>query len=158
MPLVRDGHDTSGPTANRPTNAEIGAHFFDTTTLQDLVWNGTVWQRAGESGGATPTLIPGDLAIPPHLASSYLVTKGSASALTLAAPTAGAPGTGDDGNVISIYSTTAFAHVLTATGLLQTGSANVNVATFAAFAGAGLTLKAYNGKWIVTASTGITFT
>jgi hypothetical protein len=33
----------------------------------------------------------------------------------------------------------------------------VNLATFAAFAGAGLTLMAYNGTWNVIASVGITF-
>ena len=54
-------------------------------------------------------------------------------------------------------SSTANAHTITATGLLQCGTAAVNVATFAAQAGAGLTLLAYNGKWIVQASVAITF-
>lgn len=93
-------------------------------------------------------------AIPAHVTGNYKVTAGSAQALTLAAPVA----TTEDGNRITVRSTSAFAHTITATGLLQTGSANVNVATFAAFAGAGLTLEAFNGKWMVVDSVGVTFT
>jgi hypothetical protein len=54
-------------------------------------------------------------------------------------------------------SQTANAHTITATGLLNTGSASVNVATFAAFAGANVVLMAFNGKWNVISSVGITF-
>lgn len=83
----------------------------------------------------------------------YLVTKAGVEAMTLAAPTAGA----QDGLTITIQSTTANAHTLTATGLLQVGTASVNLATFAAQAGAGLVLRAYNGKWVLISSVGITF-
>jgi hypothetical protein len=75
------------------------------------------------------------------------------AALTLAAPTAGT----DDGLEITIFSDTANAHTLTATALLDTGTASVNLATFAAQKGAGLTLEAYNGRWKVLCSVGITF-
>lgn len=85
---------------------------------------------------------------------TFVVTKAGVAALTLAAPTA----TADDGMEIIITSGTAQAHTLTATGLLNTGSASVNLATFAAFAGAGVTLMAYQGKWNVLASVGVTFT
>lgn len=101
-----------------------------------------------------PQAIAASGAVAPHAAGTYVITKAGVAALTLAAPTA----TADDGNVIVITSNTAFAHTLTATGLLQTGSASVNLATFAAFAGAGLTLMAYQGKWNVLASVGVTFT
>lgn len=84
---------------------------------------------------------------------NYVITKAGVEAMTLAAPVAGA----QDGMTIIISSTTANAHTLTATGLLQTGTASVNLATFAAQAGAGLVLRAYNGKWIVVSSVGITF-
>lgn len=97
-------------------------------------------------------------AIPPHTAAVYAITKAGVLADTLAAPTAGAPGVGDDGIVITITSDTANAHTLTATALLDTGSANAAVATFAAFKGAGLTLMAYNGRWKVLSQIGITFT
>ncbi len=98
--------------------------------------------------------ITGDAAILPHVQATYALTKGSAAALTLAAPTAGT----DDFKTIVLTSNTAFAHVLTATGLLQTGTATVNVATFAAFAGASLTLMAYQGKWNVISSTAVVLT
>lgn len=92
-------------------------------------------------------------AIDPHTAANYVITKAGVLADTLAAPTA----TTDDGKVILVTSNTANAHTITATGLLQTGSASVNLATFAASAGAGLTLMAYQGKWNVLGSVGITF-
>jgi len=116
--------------------------------------DGTVIYAIGPNGAAKiPLAIAASGAVPVRPPTDYIITKAGVAALTLAAPTVGT----DDGVVISIVSSTAFAHTLTATGLLQTGSASVNVATFAAFAGAGLTLKAYNGLWLVTSSVGITF-
>lgn len=108
--------------------------------------------------GSSPVTIAASGAVAPHNPAAYIITKAGVAALTLAAPTAGAASAGgDDGDTINLRSSTAFAHTLTATGLLQTGSASVNTATFAAFAGAGLTLRAYNGKWMVISSIGITF-
>ena len=101
----------------------------------------------------TPSALSVNGAIPSHVGHTYVVTKAGVLADTLAAPTA----TTDDGIEITVTSNTANAHTITATGLLQTGTASVNVATFAAFAGAGLTLMAYQGKWNVVASVGITF-
>jgi hypothetical protein len=98
-------------------------------------------------------LITANGAIAPNTAATYTITKAGVAVMTLAAPTVGT----SDGVRIAIISNTAFSHTLTATGLLQTGSANVNVATFAAFAGASLTLQAFQGKWNVIASTGLTF-
>ena len=104
------------------------------------------------------TLLSGDGAIPPHAAAEFIITKATAAALTLAAPTSGAfSASGDDGKTINVSSNTAAAHVITATGLLLTGSASVNTATFAAQKGASLSLMAYGGKWIVRSSTGVTF-
>jgi len=100
-----------------------------------------------------PTTIGANGAVPSHVSHTYVVNKAGVAALTLAAPTAGT----DDGLEIVLTSSTANAHTLTATGLLQTGTASVNLATFAAQPGAGLTLMAFNGKWNVLASVGITF-
>lgn len=100
----------------------------------------------------TLTLIAASGAVP-VAAGENVITDAGAAALTLAAPVVGT----QDGLMLNIESATAFAHTLTATGLLQTGTASVNVATFAAQPGAGLMLMAYNGKWIVKASVGITF-
>jgi len=108
----------------------------------------TVWTATG-----APTALSANGAIPVRPSAKYVITKAGVLADTLAAPTAGT----DDGVTLEIVSNTAFAHTITATGLLQTGSAAVNVATFAAFAGAGLTLRAYQAKWQVVSSNGITF-
>lgn len=94
-----------------------------------------------------------DGAISPKTPASYVITKAGVLAATLAAPVAGT----DDGKVILITSNTANAHTLTATGLFQCGTAAVNLATFAAQKGAGLTIMAYQGKWCVLGSVGITF-
>lgn len=93
-------------------------------------------------------------AILPHVGATYVITKSSAAAaMTLAAPTA----TTDDGLIITVTSNTAKAHTITATGLLQTGAATTDVATFAAFAGCSVTLMAYQGKWNVISQNVVTF-
>jgi hypothetical protein len=97
------------------------------------------------------TALTANGAINPNLSATYSITKAGVLADTLAAPTV-------DGVTITITSNTAFAHTITATGLLQTGSASVNVATFAAFAGASLQLVSIGGKWSVLTSNGVTFT
>lgn len=104
-----------------------------------------------QQAGTVSLLVNG--AIPSHAAHTYVITKAGVLADTLAAPTAGT----DDGLIIVITSDTANAHTLTATGLLDTGSASVNLATFAAFKGAGLMLMAFNGHWKVLSQIGITF-
>lgn len=137
----------------------------NTNTLGLTQGTGTSWDYCCTALGAwtvqpTQSSQPGLVALSgtadalsPHLAHVYIVTKAGVDAMTLAAPTA----TTDDGIVITITSATANAHTLTATGLLQTGTANVNTATFAAQKGAGLSLMAYQAKWQVTSAVGITF-
>jgi len=115
--------------------------------------DGTVIYALGPNGGAVLATLAVDGAVPVRPSAAYVISKAGVAALTLAAPNI----VGDQGVTISINSLTAFAHVLTATGLLLTGSAAVNSATFAAFAGAGLTLRAVNGKWLVVSSIGVTF-
>ncbi len=91
----------------------------------------------------------------PHVAATYVITKSAAPAvMTLAAPTA----TVDDGKIIVVTSSTAQAHTITATGLFSTGTATVNLATFAAFAGATITLMAYNAKWNVLSFNAVVLT
>jgi hypothetical protein len=92
-------------------------------------------------------------AIDPHTPGRYVITKATAAAMTLGAPAVGT----EDGLAITIYSSTAAAHVLTATGLLQTASASVNTATCAAQAGCQIILMAFNGKWICDTGNGLTF-
>lgn len=96
-------------------------------------------------------------------AGTHVITKGSAIAvMTLAAPTAGAPAPGgaggQDGLRMRITTTTAFAHTITATSLVNDGATGVphTTITFAAFAGSSIELEAYNGKWQVMSSNNIT--
>lgn len=85
---------------------------------------------------------------------SYLITKAGVAALTLAAPTAGV----QDGMVIKVTSGTANAHTITATSLFYNGGSGVpyTTATFTAYAGAEIVLKAYNGYWYVVSTVNVT--
>jgi hypothetical protein len=84
---------------------------------------------------------------------SDVITKTSAAAMTLAAPTAA-----QDGLIKRVVSSTAFAHTITATGLIDDGvtGGSKTTATFAAFAGASIELMAYNGKWNVISKNVVT--
>jgi hypothetical protein len=91
----------------------------------------------------TPALVNGAVTIADG---TVVFTKAGVAAMTLAAPTAA-----QEGTTIVFTSGTANAHTLTATGLLEdgvTGGAK-DLATFAAFVGASLTLQAINLKWHV---------
>jgi hypothetical protein len=79
------------------------------------------------------------------------IAKTSLAAMTLAAPA------GDD-DVIEIFTDTAFAHQITATGLIWdgTGASAKNTITAAAFPGCGIRLRGYSGKWYVIAKNGMT--
>jgi len=125
-------------------------------TNQGAVFGDTIQQiYDGDSMQAVPTLLTGTAdVINPHVSGNYIVKTGSADAMTLAAPTAGL----DDNLSISIWSDTLFAHTITATSLLANGTALKTTATFAAFRGAGIGLRAFNGVWQVIANTAVTLT
>lgn len=96
---------------------------------------------------STDTTISGDGAIDISLGDNFLLTKGSAAAITLADPTAA-----DNGRTITIRSGSAFAHVIT----LATGIGGIvttdDVITFTNRASASITLKVINAKWWVVGS------
>ncbi len=112
----------------------------------------------------------GDLFIPPQAAAAgvevasadgaiasksgvVVVTKGTAAALTLAAPSAGA----DDGKRLVIVSTTAAAHTVTQTTPgFNNGSTASDVATFGAAIGNCFEIVAYNGIWYVVSLRNVT--
>ena len=84
-----------------------------------------------------------------------VITKGTAAALTLVAPTAGLPAAGGDyGKALRIVSTTAAAHTVTTPSNKINGASHI--ATFAAAIGNFQVLFAYNGVWYALASAGIT--
>lgn len=130
--------------------------YFNAGENQDLIQmvgqGGAVQAAVSYAGGvqAVPILLAVNGAINPHLAATYIITKAGVLADTLAAPTA----ITDDGVEIVVVSNTANAHTITATTLLQngvTGGAKTT-ATFAAFPGASITLKAYNAFWFVVSA------
>lgn len=81
-----------------------------------------------------------------------VITKGTAAALTLAAP-----GLDDDGKILTIFSGVAAAHTVTQTtpGFNGGGTAS-DVGTFAAAVGNKLSVVAWNGVWYVIANTNVT--
>lgn len=101
----------------------------------------------------TAAAADGALALPTGGGSrTVTITKGSAAALTLAAPT-----TVPDGTTLTIVSTTAFAHTVTQTTPgFNGGGAASDVATFGAAAGNSISLIATGGVWYVTNLTGVT--
>lgn len=92
-----------------------------------------------------------------NTAQDYEVNSAGADLMTLKAPNVGdAFSGGDDGKIIRITSTTAFAHKITSpVTTLQTGLAGTTSITFPAFAGASVTLKANAGKWQLIAFNGV---
>lgn len=87
----------------------------------------------------------------------FHITKGSAAAYTLRAPIAGLPQVGgEDGVVLRVVSSTAFAHVITTPANKLNG--NKAVGTFAAAVGNGFELHAKGGVWLVFANQGVTLT
>ena len=153
------GRDTTDTLTNKTLTAPVISAIVNSGTLtlptstDTLVGRSTTDLLKNKTLQVPLTAITADGAINPNTAAWYMITKGSAAGLTLGAPTA----TTDDGKIIHINSSTAFAHTVTATNLLMTGSASDDVATFGAFAGASLTIMAYQGKWYVMASNAITF-
>lgn len=93
-------------------------------------------------------LVDGAIEVRSHLA---LLTKATAGAYTLAAPT-----TAQNGTRIEIVSKTAAAHVITVAGA-NTLNGNDTIATFGVAIANGLTLIAQNGVWYSRGQIGITF-
>lgn len=86
------------------------------------------------------------LSINGSLPGRRLITyAGGALAIVLSAPVAGQ----DDGKLIEVLSTSAFAHTVTCTGHLIDGNGHSNTMTLGAHAGAGFIIEAYQGNWYV---------
>ena len=110
---------------------------------------------------ASQLLVTGDLTVDltrPNIVSTYILTKGSAAAITLGAPTAGKPSAGGmDGFQIKFIAGSAQAHVVTnaSPGFNGAGSSK-DAATFGWAIGDNLCLEAYNGAWYVVSSVNVT--
>ncbi len=95
----------------------------------------------------------GAISIPASGRVKVFITKGTAAALTLAAPTA----TTHDGVEIVFVSTTAAAHTVTATTIgFNAGDASSDIGTFGGAIGDGLAVVAYQGEWYVTNNINVT--
>lgn len=93
-----------------------------------------------------PTVISGDQALPIDEDGTFQLTKGSAAAISVAAPGANL------GRRIVLLTGSDFAHVVTFTGTtLQDGTTGLNITwTAAAFAGSSLTVRAVSAtRWAV---------
>lgn len=139
-------NQTSKPNAN-PIFVDSADEALGTGT-------GTSGTAIRKVPGGLPLSLSADGAI--TIATSLLkITKAGVAALTLAAPTAA-----QEGTRLDIISNTANAHTITATSLIDDGvtGGSKTTATFAAFAGAAISLVAINLKWSVLAKNAVTIT
>ena len=110
---------------------------------------------AGSQGDGDMGILAADGAIAiPANDKTFVITKGTAAALTLADPTAGV----HDGVTLTIISATAAAHTVSnaAGSGFNGGGATADVATFGAAKGNNIVLVAYQGDWYVRSSVGAT--
>lgn len=140
---VRQPSIGQGP---RGIGARVSGGAYTQDGQQDLIDSDALQGPITELSGTTD-------AVAPNVPGNYVVKTGQINAMTLAAPRVGI----DDNLTISIYSDTLFAHTLTTVALLANGTAIKSVATFAAFKGSGLMLRAFNGVWQVVSQTAVAF-
>jgi len=81
-----------------------------------------------------------------------MLTKASAAAMMLAAPSAD-----DDGKILHIIAATAQAHTVTVAGGVNGGGAGADVGTFGGAVGDRVSLVAYDGKWYELGNVNVTF-
>jgi hypothetical protein len=123
------------PDANNPdynTSGPVGQFSAAIKALELALYNNTVYTAAGAIAPANGTAI---------------LKAGSAAAMTLAVPVAGAPGAGgNDGEELVIAAADAYAYTVTtpANGI----NGNKHIATWTAAVGNAIRLKAENGVWL----------
>lgn len=142
----------AGPDAVRleSTIAALIAQGFQ--PAGDVVQLGGLLVQRMDKSDSAQVIASGDGAIAIKTG-TVVITKGTAAALTLAAPAES-----QNGVRLRITSATAAAHVVTATGLLFDGAEATgdDTATFAAFPGATVELEAVNQKWNVVNAKAVT--
>lgn len=99
--------------------------------------------------GATPTTLT--TASLPTGDTTYVITLGSACAITLEAPSKA-----QDGLKLTFRSASAFAHTVTYAAGFLGGTTASDIATFAASVGASFTIEANGGTWGQIALAGVT--
>jgi hypothetical protein len=152
IPVYRRGDQGSSAVAHGALAIVITGLLSDLVALQP---SGQVPISRPVPFGPTATYgADGAITVPPHTA-TVLIDKGSAAALTLAAPAKD-----QDGLTLTIISVTPYAHVVTATTLVADGVSGSphTTMTFAAFKGASITLRAEQGLWTVIANNNVVVT
>lgn len=149
LDTVAGGFTATAPVAPNARTQVVGYAMVKSATVGQIKWDIKPPSKLGTqdvTGGAAFTTVPGDAAIPLSSGISYL-TKGSAAAITVAAP-----GANGIGLRLTITSGSAFAHVVTFTGTtLQAGLAAAKLTwTAAAFPGSSITvIGATASQWNV---------
>ncbi len=137
---VAVGHDILANVYTSPSPADFPAPFAGTQTTIDPTED--LLLSVGQDGV---------IALPPSIIKNAIINinKGSAAALTLTAPSLAS-----NGLQVTITSQTAFAHVVTATGLFADGTSGSphTTATFTGQKGASIFLVAENGLWNVASA------
>lgn len=112
--------------------------------------------RAAFTGGVIAKKLPKSYSADGAIAHNdglHKLTKGSAGAYTLSAPTAG-----EEGAILYITADTAFAHVVTVTGGIGGVGAAADVGTFGGAIGDGFAVIASNLTWhLIGAPRNVTF-
>ncbi len=131
-----------------------GILYMNAGTLASPNWSTVLSGPTTGSFVGEETFVPTSLSvngvISPNVSATYVITKVGAGLFTLAAPIAGPVSAGgNDGVSITISSRTPYNHIVSANGLIQSGTAYTNYITFPSFAGGEVDLMAFNGKWIV---------
>lgn len=158
---MRITDDSASPTLG-VTRGEFGTVAVAHNSLAAAAYGLTSDMQAVNSslvfgGGITSYSVSGAItipALPPGGIYTIYLTKAGVAAMTLAAPPLDI-----DGALLTITSNTANAHTITATSLFNDGASGAphTTATYAAFAGATVTLEAAKGLWNVIANNGVTF-
>lgn len=109
----------------------------------------------GEVPVVSPVILSGSAdAIPITGRGEFFITTAGVDATTLATPTAGGFGVGQDGAEIVVTDVGGHAHTITLASNILVPSHHL--LTFNGTAGSFVRLKAYNGLWYVRESNGVT--
>ena len=146
IPVRRNGMNGSAVVAHTILAPVMTCLPSDTLNAgPDQILNPAVANKQITSYGASGAITP------PTFDTLVLLNKATAAAMTLAGPSALA-----DGTEVTILSTTAAAHTVTYTAGFYGDTDSSDVATFAAKAGASMTILAIKGTWGVKSLANVT--
>lgn len=146
IPVIRGGKNGSTQQAHPILSPVMTCLASDTLTAAPAaVLNPASFSKQQVSYGASGAITP------PVVDTIIWLNKATAAAMTLVGPSGAA-----DGTEVTIYSTTAAAHTVTYTAGFYGDTTSSDVATFAAKAGASMTIIASKGTWGVKALGNVT--